>query len=155
VLGISLGTLSTRYESTIGAVHYAISFFLSGVPILVFLFWIHYPLQELLHLVIDPFFTAAFVLTIINTVAVSDAVRAVLADIPGQSVLAAKVCGLSPFATWLYIKLPLTIRQLIPALLPIQINMLHATLFASLISVEEIFRVTQRINSQIYRPVEI
>ena len=33
--------------------------------------------------------------------------------------------------------------------------MLHATLFASLISVEEIFRVSQRINSTIYRPVEI
>ena len=28
-------------------------------------------------------------------------------------------------------------------------------LFASLISVEEIFRVAQRINAQIYRPVEI
>jgi len=33
--------------------------------------------------------------------------------------------------------------------------MLQATLFASLISVEEIFRVSQRINSTIYRPVEI
>jgi ABC-type amino acid transport system permease subunit len=33
--------------------------------------------------------------------------------------------------------------------------MLHATLFASLISVEEIFRVAQRINSTIYRPIEI
>ena len=33
--------------------------------------------------------------------------------------------------------------------------MLHTTLFASLISVEEIFRVAQRINAQIYKPVEI
>ena len=33
--------------------------------------------------------------------------------------------------------------------------MLHATLFASLISVEELFRVSQRINSTIYRPIEI
>jgi len=37
----------------------------------------------------------------------------------------------------------------------IQVNMLQATLFASLISVNEIFRVAQQINSQIYRPVEI
>jgi polar amino acid transport system permease protein len=37
----------------------------------------------------------------------------------------------------------------------LQVGMLHATLFASLISVEEIFRVSQRINSTIYRPVEI
>lgn len=33
--------------------------------------------------------------------------------------------------------------------------MLHTTLFASLISVEEIFRVAQRINAKIYKPVEI
>ena len=33
--------------------------------------------------------------------------------------------------------------------------MLQATLFASLISVDEIFRVAQRINATIYRPIEI
>jgi ABC-type amino acid transport system permease subunit len=33
--------------------------------------------------------------------------------------------------------------------------MLQLTLFASLISVEEIFRVAQRINATIYQPVEI
>ena len=33
--------------------------------------------------------------------------------------------------------------------------MLQCSLFASLISVDEIFRVAQRINATIYRPVEI
>ena len=33
--------------------------------------------------------------------------------------------------------------------------MLHMTLFASLISVDELFRAAQRINAQIYKPVEI
>jgi len=33
--------------------------------------------------------------------------------------------------------------------------MLQATLFASLISVEDLFKVAQRINSMIYKPVEI
>lgn len=155
VLGITLGTLSARYPNSVGALHYGTSFILGGVPILVFLFWAHYPLQELMQVVIDPFLTAAVVLSIVNVFAVSDAVRSVLADIPTQYVMAAKVCGLSPFTTWTQIKLPLTVRQLIPALLPIQISMLHTSLFASLISVEEIFRVAQRINSQIYRPVEI
>ncbi len=36
-----------------------------------------------------------------------------------------------------------------------QVNMLHMTLFASLISVEEVFRVAQRVNALEYRPVEI
>ena len=42
-----------------------------------------------------------------------------------------------------------------PVLLMIQVNMLQSTLFSSLISVPEIFRVTQQINAQIYKPVEI
>jgi ABC-type amino acid transport system permease subunit len=33
--------------------------------------------------------------------------------------------------------------------------MLQATLFASLISVDEIFRVAQRINARVYRPIEV
>jgi ABC-type amino acid transport system permease subunit len=36
-----------------------------------------------------------------------------------------------------------------------QITMLQATLFASLISVDEIFRVAQQVNSLVYKPVEI
>jgi ABC-type amino acid transport system permease subunit len=55
----------------------------------------------------------------------------------------------------LRIELPIVARQTIPSLLFIQVSMLQATLFASLISVDEIFRVCQQINSQIYRPVQI
>jgi ABC-type amino acid transport system permease subunit len=35
------------------------------------------------------------------------------------------------------------------------VTILQATLFASLISVDEIFRVAQRINAIVYRPIEI
>ncbi len=55
----------------------------------------------------------------------------------------------------LYIQLPIILRQTLPGLLMIQVAMLHATLFASLISVNEIFRVAQQINSIVYKPVEI
>jgi ABC-type amino acid transport system permease subunit len=47
------------------------------------------------------------------------------------------------------------LRQIIPSLLSLQVNMLQLTLFASFISVEEIFRVSQRINALIYKPIEI
>jgi ABC-type amino acid transport system permease subunit len=53
------------------------------------------------------------------------------------------------------IQAPIILRQILPSLLTIQVSMLQATLFASLISVEEIFRVAQRINAVIYKPVEI
>jgi polar amino acid transport system permease protein len=64
------------------------------------------------------------------------------------------VCGLRSRDILLRIQLPLVLRQILPPLLTLQVVMLQATLFASLISVEELFRVIQRINAEVYRPVE-
>lgn len=157
-LGISLGTalgwLSAKYKTWVGLPSRVLSFVLSGIPILVFLFWAHYPLQSIIGVVIDPFKTAAVVLSIVNVFAVADTVRGLLRDLPTQYKLAAMVCGLNAKTTFLKIELPLVGRHLIPTLLPLQVAMLHASLFASLISVPEIFRVTQRINASIYSPVE-
>lgn len=133
----------------------AISFVLGGVPLLVFLFWLHYPAQAVFEMVIDPFYTAAFTFALVNIFGVADIVRGALQDFPRQYLIAAKVTGLTRRQTVLRIQLPLILRQALPALLFLQVAMLQTTLFASLISVEEIFRVAQRINAQIYRPVEI
>lgn len=153
--GSLLGYLSAKWHVRIGIPTRIISFTLSGIPILVLLFWLHYPLQSQLNVVIDPFYTAATALTIVNTFAVADVVRGVLKEFPSQYLIAAKVCGLTPKETAFNIQLPIIFRQVIPSLLILQVNMLQATLFASLISVDEIFRVAQNINARIYRPVEI
>jgi len=155
VAGVILGVVAASYKKEAGGPLRAISFLLGAVPVLVLLFWLHYPLQELLHVVINPFYTAVFALTIINTFGVMDIVRNALADFPKQYVLAARVCGLSARDTVREIQLPIISRQILPSVLTLQVNMLQLTLFASLISVEEIFRVAQRINSFVYRPVEV
>lgn len=155
LVGAALGLAAEKYRLSIGIPARIMSFLLSGVPILVFLFWLHYPAQAMFDIVVDPFYTAALTLTIINIFGVADIVRAALSDFPQQYLTAAKVTGLTRRQTVLNIQLPLILRQIIPALLVLQVVMLHTTLFASLISVEEIFRVAQRINAQIYKPVEI
>jgi len=154
-LGAALGLAAEKYKLYVGIPARATSFLLSGIPILVFLFWLHYPAQAMFNLVIDPFYTAALTLSIVNIFGVADIVRAALSDFPQQYLTAAKVTGLTRMQTILNIQLPLVLRQVIPGLLVLQVVMLHTTLFASLISVEEIFRVAQRINAQIYKPVEI
>ena len=154
-LGSIIGILGAKWHLPVGVPSRAISFILSGVPVLAFLFWLHYPLQTMLHVVIDPFYTAAAALSIINIFAVSDVVRGVLRDFPTQYILAAQASGLSQSQILLNIQAPIILRQILPSLLTIQVSMLQATLFASLISVEELFRVAQRINAIIYRPVEI
>ncbi len=147
--------MGVKWKLAVGIPSRLLSFALSGMPILVFLFWLHYPLQAMLAVVVDPFVTAAVTLSIINVFAVADVIRGVLADFPSQYVTAGRVCGMAPLQILLYIQLPIVLRQTVPVLLMIQVNMLQATLFASLISVPEIFRVAQQINSQIYKPVEI
>lgn len=153
--GAALGLAGARAPRVVGLPSRVVSFALSGVPILVFLFWLHYPAQALAGVVIDPFFTAAAALSVVNLFAVADVVRGALRDFPQQYLIAAKVTGLSTAQTVWRIQLPLVLRAVLPPLLLLQVTMLHATLFASLISVEEIFRTAQRINAQIYKPVEI
>lgn len=155
LLGTALGVAGARWRLGVGIPSRVFSFVLSGIPILAFLFWLHYPLQALLDVVIDPFYTAAAAISIINILTVADTVRGVLKDFPSQYVAAAQVCGLTPTQTFLHIQLPIVLRQVIPSLLVGQVYMLQATLFASLISVDEIFRIAQRINATIYKPVEI
>lgn len=130
-------------------------FLISSSPILVILLWLHFPLQEILGVVIKPFITAAAGLSLINIIFVAAIVKDTLNELPSQYFIAGKVSGLSEKEIFTQIKFPLMIRAAIPQLLFLQVAMLQATIFASLISVEEIFRVAQRINSMIYKPIEI
>jgi ABC-type amino acid transport system permease subunit len=152
--GIAFGVFAAANRGA-GYLSQGAAFFLGAVPTLVFLFWLHYPIQAIFNVVIDPFITASFTLSIVNFFAVSELVRQAVRNFPQQYLVAARVCGLQNRDTVLKIQLPMLFRELLPGLLITQVGMLHATLFASLISVEEIFRVAQRINAQIYKPVEI
>ena len=96
-----------------------------------------------------------FIFSLVNIFGVGDMVRQAVADFPSQYIIAGRVCGLASRDLVTKIQLPILFRQLLPSLMVLQVGMLHATLFASLISVEEVFRVAQRINSTIYKPVEI
>jgi polar amino acid transport system permease protein len=155
LFGILLGFAGSKFKNAVGLPSRIFSFLLGGIPVLVFLFWLHYPVQFWLGVVIDGFYTAVAALAIINTFLVADIVRSALNNFPSQYILAAEVCGLDRNTIYKKIQLPIILRQILPSIIFTQVAMLQSTLFASLISVEEIFRVCQRINSSIYKPVEI
>ena len=155
LFGVLLGVVGANHPDSWGHFIRAMSFGFSAIPTLVILFWLHYPAQAVFNVVIDPFYTASLTLSLVNIFGVGELVRQAVADFPAQYIIAGRVCGLTPRDLVTQIQLPILFRQLLPSLMVLQVGMLHATLFASLISVEEIFRVSQRINSTIYRPVEI
>jgi polar amino acid transport system permease protein len=155
LLGTAAGYGGFYYSKALGQSIRSSAFLLSSIPFLVLLYWCHYPLQEILNIVVDPFITAAVLLSIVNTVGVADIILKSLLSFPSQYLEVAKISGLRPTTIRSKIIFPLLLRTSLPPILMLQIQVLQMTLFASLISVNEVFREAQRINSMIYRPIEI
>jgi ABC-type amino acid transport system permease subunit len=132
-----------------------VAFCISAIPALVILFWLHYPAQAILGVVIPAFWTALTALMLINLFSVYRIVADARKDLPKQFTATALVCGLRRPEIIRYIELPLLIRAALPRWIDQQVVILQTSVFASLISVEETFRVAQRINSVVYQPVVI
>src|ERR1700733_13968672 len=145
--GTMIGFLASR-SAIWDVIVRSMVFLLASIPVIVFLFWVHYPLQAALEIVIPPFISASFVLALLNVGAVAEIVRNALRTFDSDYVNAGVVCGLSTGEIFRYVQVPIFLRQVIPSLLRAQVAILHMTLFASLISVDEIFRIAQRINAE-------
>ena len=154
-IGTLLGVIGGRYNHELGKIIKASRFITKVIPVLVFLFWLHYPLQGLLGIVVDPFWTTVLALGLINIIATAYVVTTELELLPKSYREAGITLGMSKNQVVKYIELPLLIRRTLPQLLLNQTSMLEYTLFASLISVPELFRTAQTINAMIYKPVEI
>lgn len=155
LMGTAIGVLSAKYERSIGLLARAISILTSGVPILVLLYWLYYPAQQQLQIDIPAFNIAVFALSFVNVLVVADLVRNAIKDLPGQYMMAAKVSGLSERTIITRIQIPLIFKHLLGPVLLAQITMLHSSIFASLINVDDIFRQIQRINAIVYKPIEL
>ncbi len=159
VVGLSLGGLVGLIAGTSGGVALGtvrvFSLLVGAVPLLVILFWFHYPVQVALGIVVDPLYTLIAVLAAVNVVFVADAVARVVHGQPWEWATMARVLGMRRGDVLRRIVLPLALRQLVGPLLAIQVGMLQATIFGSLISVNELFRVVQRIDSIEFDPVKV
>ena len=155
VVGTAVGILSAKYNKSFGLISKIISTFISGVPVIVLLYWLYYPMQQQLQIDIPAFNIAVFAFSFVNVFMVADLVKNSIKDLPGQYLLAAKVSGLSERTILRRIQIPLIFKQLLGPVLLVQISMLHNSIFASLINVDEIFRQIQRINALVYKPIEL
>jgi polar amino acid transport system permease protein len=153
--GVAVGALASKRRRAFMVLVRLFAIAFGAIPVLVLLMWLHYPAQALLGIVIDPFITTAVALTMVNIVFVADTVSRTIDILPSEWTLAARTSGLSEADTLKYITLPLSFRQLVGPLVLIQIYMMQCTIFGSLISVQEIFRTIQTVNSLEYRPVEL
>jgi ABC-type amino acid transport system permease subunit len=154
-VGIPLGALARRYVRWVGYPLHAVSFAIAAIPPIVLLYWAHFPLQTAFKIVIDPFVTASTILSFLNVVVVAQIVRSALDNFRDEYRLAAQVSGMTRREIFRFVELPLIAREVLPSILASQVLILQSTIFASLISVPELFRVAQLIDSKIYQPIQI
>lgn len=158
-IGTVAGVLLSALANFLGAGFTRTSDFIAlcftAIPPIVTLYWVHYPMQSLLGLNLPPITSALITLGAINTLAVYRIISDAERDFPRHYLDAALVCGLTPTESLYRIRIPILLRMCLPRWLDQQVVILHSTIFASLISVGELFRVAQRINSQIYEPIAI
>lgn len=154
-LGAVVGYLRHRFERSVGTMLQVLSFGMTAVPFIVLLFWLHYPLQRMLGVVIPPEVTGTFALTLLCMAFVSDALAAELKRFPSELVEMGRTLGLKDSEVFWKLQIPLLVRLTMPQVLFVMMAVLHASLFCSMISVEELFRAAQAINADLYRPVEI
>lgn len=129
--------------------------FLSVVPFLAILFWIHYPLQEVLAVVWPPVLSTGALLCVYVTVLVGEIVGEEMRRIERRLLEAGKVLGIPVILFYRRVVFAASIEASLPRLLALVITSIHLTMFASLIGVEELFRVTQRLNAEFLKPVEL
>ena len=153
--GILFGVIGGRYSKTIYGLVSSLKFVTKVIPVLVLLFWLHYPFQALLGVVINPFWTTIIALGFVNLVAVAFIIQSELKLLPVAYSEAGITLGMSKRQIVRHIELPILMKRVLPSVSLNQATMLEYTLFASLISVPELFRVAQSINAMVYDPVSV
>ena len=154
-LGLLLGVFGGRYSKVVSWLVSSLKFLTKVIPVLVILFWLHYPLQAILGVVIDPFWTTVIALGFVNLIAVAFIIQSELKLLPIAYREAGITLGMTKGQIIKYIELPILMKRVLPSIALNQAVMLEYTLFASLISVPELFRVAQSVNAMVYDPVSI
>lgn len=155
LLGVLLWILSNKFKRTVGLVNNFASTVLASIPVLVLLYWIYFPLQSLFHIDIEPFTLAVSCFVVVNMFLVAKIVSGAIDHLPRQYLVSAKVVWLSKRTTVRKIKLPLIFKYVLWPIIMVQVTMMHSSIFASLINVDDIFRQVQRINALVYKPIEL
>jgi len=128
---------------------------LTIIPFLAVLYWLHYPLQEILDVVWPPFFTSSMFLTIFIMLTTGEIIASQMRNLKSDYIDAANVLGLSIQNFIRKIVYPSALRNSLPRLINLSVVSIHMTMFSSLIGVEELFRVSLRINADILDPVRV
>ena len=162
-VGVFFAILRTRKNKILFFISYYYSYVLRGTPLLVQIFIIYFGLAQIewiresfLWIFLKEPYSCAILAFTLNTGAYSSEIfRSAFETINKGIVEAADGLGLSKINIFFKIKLPLAIRQSLPAYGNEMILMLKGTSLASTVTLLDLTGVAKHIISTTFRPVEV
>ena len=162
-VGVFFAVLRTSNSKVLYYISYYYSYIFRGTPLLVQIFIIYFGLAQLewiresfLWVFLKEPYSCAILAFTLNTGAYSSEIfRSAFETINKGIVEAAKGLGLNRMNTFFKIKLPIAIRQSLPAYGNEMILMLKGTSLASTVTLLDLTGVAKHIISTTFRPVEV
>ena len=162
-VGIFFAILRTSNNKILFYISYYYSYVLRGTPLLVQIFIVYFGLAQLewiresfLWIFLKEPYSCAILAFTLNTGAYSSEIfRSAFETINKGIVEAAQGLGLSKINTFFKIKLPIAVRQSLPAYGNEMILMLKGTSLASTVTLLDLTGVAKHIISTTFRPVEV
>ena len=162
-VGIFFAILRTRKNKILSSISYYYSYIFRGTPLLVQIFIIYFGLgqvewlrESFLWVIFKEPYSCAIIAFTLNTGAyTSEIFRSAFETIQKGLLEAADGLGLNKISIFFKIKLPIAIRQSLPAYGNEMILMLKGTSLASTVTLLDLTGVAKHIISTTFRPVEV
>ena len=162
-VGIFFAILRTRKNKILNLISYYYSYIFRGTPLLVQIFIIYFGLGQVewlrdsfLWVIFKEPYSCAIIAFTLNTGAyTSEIFRSAFETIPKGLLEAADGLGLNKIHIFFKIKLPIAIKQSLPAYGNEMILMLKGTSLASTVTLLDLTGVAKHIISTTFRPVEV
>ena len=163
IVGVFFAILRTSKNKILFFISYYYSYIFRGTPLLVQIFIIYFGLgqvewirESFLWIVLKEPYSCAILAFTLNTGAYSSEIFRSAFETVNKGVLeAAEGLGLNKITIFLKIKLPIAIRQSLPAYGNEMILMLKGTSLASTVTLLDLTGVAKHIISTTFRPVEV
>lgn len=145
VLGIIMGLLRTVNSKPL---RFILRLYLEAfriIPILVWLYVVHFSFTPLLQIDISGETTAILVFSLWGAAEIGDIVRGALESMPKHQEESGKALGLSKGQLYRYILIPQAVRRMVPGSINLATRMIKTTSLVVLIGVIEVVKIGQQI----------
>lgn len=129
--------------------------FFRDTPVLIQMFWIFYCIPALTGMKINALITAIIALSLYYSVYLGEIFRAGIESVDKGLIEAGRTLGMSHFQVLRKIVLPLAIRRMIPPCVNEFTSLIKSSAAASFLAVPELLHISNNINLNIFRPLEV